>query len=116
MKCVAILRTVDGFPSQADEETQLTAGIRQYDDALARAGVLLATEQLRSGPVEALIRHSGDYCSVVNGDFAKELDSIAAFWVWRVRSREEAVEWARRFPNPAHAQTTMEIRAVPKIH
>jgi len=113
MRCVAILRTGAGFPSQAAEETQLTSSIRQYDDALTKAGVLLAAEQLHFGPIEAIVRCSGELRVVLDGDFPKGVESIAAFWLWQVRSKEEAVEWARRFPNPPDAETVMEIRTVP---
>ena len=78
-----------------------------------KAGVMLAGEGLQSSAKGKRVRFAGDKRTVVDGPFAETKELIAGFWIWQVRSMEEAVEWAKRCPNPMPGEESeLEIRQV----
>ena len=92
--------------------TELLAAMGKYNEELVRAGVMLAGEGLQPSSKGARIRFSGDKRTVVDGPFAESKELIAGFWLWQCRSREEAIEWAKRCPNPTGSEGELEIRQV----
>ena len=100
-----------------DSETGVTPGeelltaMGKYNEELAQAGALLAGEGLHPTSKGARVRFSGNRRTVVNGPFP-ENESIAGFWLIEVPSRDEAIEWARRCPNPMEGESEIEIRQV----
>ena len=74
------------------------AEMGQYNEELVKAGIMLAGEGLQPSSKGSRIRFSGDDRSVIDGPFAETKELIAGFWLWQVRSREEAIEWAKRIP------------------
>jgi hypothetical protein len=83
-----------------------------FNEELAKAGVLLAGEGLLPSSKGARVRFSGSTRTVVDGPFAETKELIAGFWLWKVKSREEAIEWVKRCPNPHNEDSEIEIRQV----
>ena len=89
---------------------ELLAAMGKFNEDLVKAGVLLAADGLQASARGARVRFSGDKRTVVDGPFAETKELIAGYWVWQVRSLDEAIEWARRCPNPTGADGELEIR------
>jgi len=93
------------------DEKMLTE-MGRYNEELVKAGVMLAGEGLHPTSRGARVRFSGSRRTVVEGPFGDAKDLIAGFWLWQVRSKEEAIEWAKRCPNPTGAEGELEIRQI----
>jgi hypothetical protein len=91
---------------------ELLAEMGKYNEELARAGVLLAGEGLHSTSKGARVKFSGAQRTVIDGPFAETKELIAGFWLWQVKSKEEAIEWVKRCPMPHNTETEIEIRQV----
>ena len=83
-----------------------------YNEELAKAGIILAGEGLHPSSKGKRITFSGKQRKVVDGPFAETKELVAGFWMWQVKSMDEAVEWARRMPNPMREDSEVEIRQV----
>jgi hypothetical protein len=93
--------------------TELLEQMGKYNEELVKAGVLLAAEGLQPSSKGARVRFSGSKRSVIDGPFAETKELIAGFWLWQVRSKEEAIEWVKRAPNPfPGTESEIEIRQV----
>jgi hypothetical protein len=93
-------------------DPQLLAEMGKFNEELHKAGIVLAAEGLQPSSKGARVRFSGKDRSVIDGPFAETKELIAGFWLWQVRSLEEAIEWVKRCPNPFHADSEIEIRQV----
>jgi hypothetical protein len=93
------------------DEKLLTA-MGKFNEELVKAGVLLAGEGLHPSSRGARVRFSGDKRTVIDGPFAETKELIAGFWLWQVKSKEEAIEWVKRCPNPTGSEAEIEIRQV----
>jgi hypothetical protein len=93
-------------------KTELLAEMGKFNEELAKAGVMLAGEGLQPSSKGKRVRFSGPKRTVVDGPFAETKELIAGFWLWQVRSMEEAVEWVKRCPNPFEGESEIEIRQV----
>lgn len=92
---------------------ELLTAMGAYNEELVNAGIMLAGEGLHPSSRGKRIRFSGDARTVVDGPFAETRELIAGFWLWQVGSMEEAVEWAKRCPNPMPGtEAELEIRPV----
>jgi hypothetical protein len=91
---------------------ELLAAMGKYNEELAKAGILLAGEGLHPSSKGARIRFSGSKRTVVDGPFIETKELIAGFWLWQVKSKDEAIEWVKRCPNPHNEETEIEIRQV----
>ena len=90
---------------------ELIREMTNYNEQLAKAGILLAGEGLKPSSEGARVRFSGRDRSVTDGPFAETKELVAGFWLWQVRSMEEAIEWAKRCPNPMPGEDSdLEIR------
>jgi hypothetical protein len=100
--------------SEAGEmpSTELMAAMGRFNDELVQAGVMLAGEGLHPSSKGARVRFSGTARSVVDGPFAETKELVAGYWLWQVRSMDEAIEWVRRCPNPMTSDSEIEIRPV----
>lgn len=83
-----------------------------YNEELVKAGIMLAGEGLHPSSKGARVRFSGTQRSVIDGPFAETKELIAGFWLWQVKSLEEAIEWVKRCPNPMPGDSEIEIRQV----
>jgi hypothetical protein len=82
----------------------------QFNEQLVKAGIMLAGDGLKPSSKGKRVRFSGASRSVVDGPFAETKELVAGYWIWQVRSMEEAVEWVRRCPNPMPGESEIEIR------
>src|SRR2546427_8541617 len=82
----------------------------KFNEELVKAGVMLAGEGLQSSSKGARVRFSGGKRTVIDGPFAETKELLAGFWLWQVKSKEEAIEWVKRCPNPHNEETEVEIR------
>jgi hypothetical protein len=105
---------------KADKDTEagvlpreeLLAEMGKYNEELAKAGMLLGGEGLHPSSKGARVKFSGEKRTVVDGPFAETKELIAGFWLWQVKSMEEAIEWVKRCPNPTGVESEIEIRQV----
>ena len=100
--------------SEAGElpDEKLLTEMGKYNEELAKAGVLLAGEGLQPSSKGARVRFSGDKRTVIDGPFSETKELIAGFWLFQVKSKEEAIEWVKRCPNPLKGESEIEIRQV----
>jgi len=91
---------------------QLLTEMGKYNEELVNAGIMLAGEGLHPTSKGKRVHFSGKNRSVVDGPFAETKELIAGFWLWQVRSMEEAIEWVKRCPNPQMGESDIEIRPV----
>jgi hypothetical protein len=90
--------------------TELITAMGKFNEELVKAGVMLAGEGLHPTSKGARVRFSGSDRTVIEGPFDLSNDLIAGFWLWQVKSREEAIEWVKRCPNPHPEDCEIEIR------
>ena len=95
------------MPSQ-----ELLAAMGKYNEELVNAGVLLAGEGLHPSSKGARVRFSGSNRTVVDGPFAESKELVAGFWIFQVKSLEEAIEWVKRSPNSLEGESEIEIRQI----
>lgn len=91
---------------------KLLVEMGKFNEELARAGVLLAGEGLQASSKGARVKFSGAKRTVIDGPFPETKELIAGFWVWQCNSKEEAIEWVKRCPNPHDGESKIEIRQV----
>ena len=91
---------------------ELLAAMGKYNEELVKAGVMLAGEGLLASSKGARVKFSGAKRSVIDGPFTETKELIAGFWIFQVRSLEEAIEWVKRCPNPMEGECEIEIRQV----
>ena len=98
--------------SEAGEmpSTELLAAMGSFNEELVKAGVMLAGEGLHPSARGRRVQFSGSRRTVVDGPFTETKELVAGFWLWQVKSMEEAVEWVRRCPNPMQSDSEIEIR------
>jgi hypothetical protein len=95
------------MPSQ-----KLLTEMGKFNEELVKAGVMLAGDGLQPSSKGKRVRFSGDKRTVIDGPFTETKELIAGYWLWQVRSMEEAVEWLKRCPNPHEGESEIEIRQV----
>jgi hypothetical protein len=96
------------MPSQ-----QLLTDMGKFNEELVNAGIMLAGEGLHPSSKGARVHFSGNKRTVIDGPFAETKELIAGFWLWQVKSKDEAIEWVKRMPNPMPGtETEVEIRQV----
>jgi len=108
---IIVKATKDSEAGALPSEELLTA-MGKYNEELAKAGIMLAGDGLQPSSKGARVRFSGPKRTVVDGPFAETKELIAGFWLWKVKSKEEAIEWVRRCPNPMPGDSEIEIRQV----
>jgi len=92
--------------------TQLLEEMGKYNEELVKAGVMLAGEGLHPSSKGARVRFSGDKRTLIDGPFTEAKELVAGYWIWQVKSKEEAIEWVKRCPNPTGEDSEIEIRQV----
>ena len=108
---VMVKATADSEASVMPDEAMMTA-MGKFNEELVKAGVLLAGEGLHPSVKGKRVRFSGSRRTVVDGPFTETKELVAGFWLWQVKSMEEAIEWVRRCPNPMPGDSDIEIRPV----
>src|SRR5262245_47380844 len=95
------------MPSQ-----QLFADMGKFNEELLKAGIMLEGDSLQPSSKGVRVRFSGRDRTVIDGPFAETKELIAGFWIWQVKSKEEAIEWVKRCPNPMDGESEIEIRQI----
>ena len=106
---VMVKATKDSEAGQMPTE-QLFTEMLAYNEQLVKAGIMLAGDGLRPSSTGKRVRFDGAKRTVIDGPFAETKELIAGYWIWQVRSMNEAVEWVKRCPNPMPGESEIEIR------
>jgi hypothetical protein len=112
MRFMVIIKATKDTEAGVMPSEQLLTEMGKYNEELVNAGVMVAGDGLHPSSKGARIRFSGDKTTVIDGPFAETKELIAGFWMWNVKSKEEAIAWARRCPNPTGEESEIEIRQV----
>ena len=112
MRVMVIVKASKESEAGVMPDTKLLADMGKFNEELVKAGVMLAGEGLHPSSRGARVKFSGSTRTVVDGPFAETKELVAGFWLWQVRSMDEALEWARRCPNPHASDSELELRPV----
>jgi hypothetical protein len=112
MRFMIVIKADKNTEAAVMPDEKLLTDMGKFNEELVKAGVMLAGEGLHPSSKGARVRFSGDRRTVIDGPFAETKELIAGFWIWRVKSKEEAIEWVKRCPNPTGAESEIEIRQV----
>ncbi len=112
MRCIVLVKATKDSEAGVMPKQELLAKMGKFNEELVKAGVMLAGEGLRPSSQGKRIRFSGQKRTVIDGPFTETKELVAGFWLWQVRSMEEAVEWVKRCPNPFEIDSEIEIRQV----
>jgi hypothetical protein len=112
MKVIVLVKASKDSEAGKMPSEQLLREMGNFNEELVKAGVMLAGEGLHPSSKGKRMVFKGTSRSFVDGPFAETKDLVAGFWIWQVKSMDEAAEWARRMPNPEHADGEIEIRPV----
>ena len=112
MKVMVIVKATKDSEAGMMPSARLLAEMGQFNEELVKAGILLAAEGLQPSSKGKRVRFSGPSRTVIDGPFAETKELIAGFWLWKVKSMEEAVAWIKRCPNPHNEDGEIEIRQV----
>jgi hypothetical protein len=112
MRVMVIIKASQDSEAGVMPSEQLLTEMGQFNEELVKAGIMLAGEGLHPSSKGARVRFSGDQRTVVDGPFAETKELIAGFWLWQVKSMDEAIEWVKRCPNPTGEEAEIEIRQV----
>ncbi len=110
MRFMIIVKATQDSEAGALPSEKLLTAMGKYNEELAKAGILLAGDGLQPSSKGARVRFSGPKRTVVDGPFAETKELIAGFWIWKAKSKEEAIEWVKRCPNPMPGDSEIEIR------
>jgi len=112
MRVLVIVKATKESEAGVMPDTQLLEDMGKFNEELVKAGVMLAGEGLHPSSRGARVRFDGDTRTVVDGPFAETKELVAGFWIWQVKSLDEAIEWVKRCPNPHPGKSEIEIRPV----
>jgi hypothetical protein len=112
MRVMVIVKANKNSEAGEMPSEQLLTEMGKFNEELVKAGIMLAGEGLHPSSKGKRVHFSGKSRTVIDGPFSETKELIAGFWLWQVRSMEEAIEWARRCPNPHVGDSDLEIRPV----
>ena len=116
MRCMVMVRATRASEAGEMPSQALLEAMGAFNEELVKAGVMLAGEGIKPSSQGARVRFAGKARTVVDGPFAETKELVAGFWLWQVRSLEEAIEWARRCPNPFEdGESELEIRPLYEV-
>lgn len=110
MKVMVLVKATPSSESGQMPTQALLAAMGRFNEELVKAGVMLAGEGLRPSRMGKRVRFAGERRTIIDGPFAETKELVAGFWLWQVKSIEEAVEWVKRCPNPMPEDSDIEIR------
>ena len=112
MKVMVLVKATKDSEAGVMPSTEMLTAMGQYNEELVKAGIMLAGEGLHPSAKGARVRFSGTRRTVIDGPFTETKELVAGFWMWQVKSMEEAIEWVKRCPNPMLTDSEIEIRRV----
>ena len=110
MKVMVLVKATEDSEAGVMPSTELFEAMGRFNEELVNAGVMLAGEGLHPSARGVRVAFDGPQRRVIDGPFAETRELVAGFWLWEVRSMDEAVEWAKRCPNPMPGPSELEIR------
>ena len=110
MKVMVLVKATPSSEAGVMPTAALLAAMGRFNEELAKAGVMLAGEGLKPSARGKRVRFAGETRTITDGPFAETKELVAGFWLWQVKSIEEAVEWVKRCPNPMPEASEIEIR------
>jgi len=110
MRCLVIVKATNDSEKGVMPSAELLAAMGKYNEQLMKAGIIKEAGGLRPTSHGKRVRFSGTERTVINGPFTPTHEQIAGYWLWQVKSMEEAVEWLKRCPNPMLEDSEIEIR------
>ena len=112
MRVMVIVKATKDSEAGVPPSKELIEAMGNYNEQLVKAGIMLAGEGLKPTSKSKRVRFSGAKRTVIDGPFAETKELIAGYWIWQVRSMEEAVEWLKRCPNPMPGESDVDIRPI----
>ena len=112
MRFMIIVKATKDSEAGVMPSTQLLTEMGKFNEELVKAGVMLAGEGLQPSSKGARVKFSGDKRTVIDGPFTETKELIAGYWLWQCKSKEEAIEWVKRCPNPHEGESEIEIGQV----
>ncbi len=112
MRFMVMIKATKDTEAGVMPDEKLLTEMGRFNEELVKAGVMLAGEGLHPSSKGARVKFSGSKRTVIDGPFGETKDLIAGFWLWQVKSKEEAIEWVKRCPNPTGTDAEIEIRQV----
>ena len=112
MRVVVMIKANEQSEAGEMPSEELLSQMTAFNEELVKAGVMLAGEGLHPSSKGVRVFFSGDERKVIDGPFAETKELVAGYWVWQVKSMEEAIEWVKRIPNPTGEHSVVEIRPV----
>jgi len=112
MRVMVIVKATKDSEAGLMASKELVTAMGNYNEELVKAGIMLAGDGLKPSSQGKRIRFSGSNRTVIDGPFAETKELVAGYWIWQVRSMDEAVEWLKRCPNPMPGESDVEIRPV----
>lgn len=112
MRFMVIVKATDDSEAGIMPDEALLTAMGNYNEELMKAGIMLAGEGLHPSSKGARVRFSGKSRTVIDGPFTETKELIAGFWIWQVKSKEEAIEWLKRCPNPMPGESEIELRQI----
>ena len=112
MRVMVMVKATKESEANQMPSTELLAEMGQFNEELVKAGVMLAGEGLHPSAKGKRVRFAGKDRTVIDGPFTETKELVAGFWLWQVKSMDEAVEWVKRCPNPMPTESEIEIRPV----
>ena len=112
MRFMIIVKATKDSEAGVMPSEQLLSEMGKFNEELVKAGVMLAGEGLHPSSKGARVRFSGAKRTVIDGPFAETKELVAGYWLWQVKSKQEAIEWVKRCPNPMKGESEIEIRQV----
>src|SRR6478672_6060733 len=112
MRFMVIVRATKQSEAGMLPDEKLLADMGKFNEELVKAGVMLSGDGLQPSSKGARVRFSGEKRTVIDGPFPETKELIAGFWMWQVKSKEEAIEWVKRCPAPFEGEAEIEIRQV----
>jgi len=112
MRVIVIVKASKESEARVMPDEKMLAEMGKYNEELVKAGIMLAGEGLHPSSKGKRVRFSGTKRTVVDGPFAETKELMAGYWLWQVKSMDEAVEWLKKCPNPHNEESEVEIRPV----
>ena len=112
MRVMVIVKATKDSEAGVMPTEQMFSEMLAYNDQLVKAGIMLAGDGLHPSIKGKRVRFDGAKRTVIDGPFAETKELIAGFWIWQVRSMDEAIEWVKRCPNPMPGESEIEVRQI----
>jgi hypothetical protein len=112
MRCVVLIKATKDSEAGKMPSEQMFTEMMKFNEELVNAGVMLAGEGLHPSSRGARVRFKGTDRTVIDGPFAETKELIAGFWLWKVKSLQDAIDWVKRCPNPMLEESEIEIRPI----